>query len=141
MGSIAEFPELVTSMFLNGQEISDTGIYNVRFFIRGKPWVVSVDDYLLTYTLANPDRLVFTKPDPYTGAMWSTLLEKAWAKIAGNYELSNGGYLESGLRSMTGVPVFTYWGDDYLNTTASASLWSTMKAADDIGYLLSAAVY
>ena len=73
--------------------------------------------------------------------MWSTLLEKAWAKIAGNYELSNGGYLESGLRSMTGVPVFTYWGDDYEDTTTAATLWATMKAADDIGYLLSAAVY
>ena len=73
--------------------------------------------------------------------MWSTILEKAWAKIAGNYELSNGGYLESGLRSFTGVPVFTYWGDEILNTTASATLWATMKAADDVGYLLSAAVY
>jgi calpain-5 len=73
--------------------------------------------------------------------MWSTIIEKAWAKIAGNYELANGGYLESGLRSMTGVPVFTYWGDDILNTTASAKLWATMKAADDVGYLLSAAVY
>lgn len=57
---MAEFPELVTSMFLSGQEISDKGIYNVRFFIRGKPWVVTVDDYLLTYTLTNPDTMVFT---------------------------------------------------------------------------------
>jgi hypothetical protein len=138
---MAEFPELVTSMFLSGQEISDKGIYNVRFFIRGKPWVVTVDDYLLTYTLTNPDTMVFTRPDPVSGAMWSTILEKAWAKIAGNYELANGGYLESGLRSMTGVPVFTYWGDEILDTTESATLWATMKAADDVGYLLSAAVY
>jgi hypothetical protein len=57
---MAEFPELVTSMFLSGQEISDKGIYNIRFFIRGKPWVVTVDDYLLTYTLNTPDSLVFT---------------------------------------------------------------------------------
>jgi hypothetical protein len=141
LGALAEFPELVTSIFLSGQTISDAGIYNVRFFIRGKPWVVTVDDYLLTNTNASPDTLVFTRPDPTTGAMWSTILEKAWAKIAGNYELSNGGYLENGLRSFTGVPVFTYWGDEILNTTASATLWATMKAADDVGYLLSAAVY
>ena len=68
-------------------------------------------------------------------------MEKAWAKIAGNYELSNGGYLESGLRSMTGTPVFTYWGNDYQDSNDSATLWGTMKAADDVGYLLSAAVY
>jgi hypothetical protein len=141
LGAIAEFPELVTSMFLSGQEISDKGIYNVRFFIRGKPWIVTVDDYLLTYTLGSPDTLVFTQPDPVTGAMWSTILEKAWAKIAGNYELANGGYLENGLRSMTGVPVFTYWGDEILSDSDALTLWATMKAADDINYLLSAAVY
>jgi Ni/Co efflux regulator RcnB len=60
LGAMAEFPELVTSMFLNGQEISDSGIYNVRFYIRGKPWVVSVDDYMLTNSAASPDVLIFT---------------------------------------------------------------------------------
>ena len=76
-----------------------------------------------------------------TGALWSVILEKAWAKIGGNYELSNGGFLESGLRSMTGVPVFTYWGY-YIDTDEVALLlWDTMKAADDIDYLMSAAVY
>lgn len=128
-------------MFLSGQEISDKGIYNVRFFIRGKPWIVTVDDYLLTNTMGSPYTLVFTQPDPVTGAMWSTILEKAWAKIAGNYELANGGYLENGLRSMTGVPVFTYWGDEILSDSDALTLWATMKAADDINYLLSAAVY
>jgi hypothetical protein len=55
--------------------------------------------------------------------MWSTLLEKGWAKIAGNYELANGGYLETGLRTFTGAPVFTYWGDEILNSTAADTLW------------------
>ena len=89
----------------------------------------------------NPKELIFTQPDPETGAMWSPILEKAWAKIAGNYELSNGGYLESGLRAVAGVPVFTYWGDEISNTTDASILWDAMKAADDVGYLLSAAVY
>jgi len=26
---------------------NDAGIYAVRFYIRGKPWVVTVDDYFL----------------------------------------------------------------------------------------------
>ena len=71
---------------------------------------MTVDDYILANTLGDDPALVFTQPDPVTGALWSVILEKAWAKIGGNYELSNGGYLESGLRSVTGVPVFTYWG-------------------------------
>ena len=87
---MAEFPELVTSMFLSGQEISDKGIYNVRFFIRGKPWVVTVDDYLLT----KGNSLAFVRPHLNPGSLWMTLLEKAWAKVGGNYELINYGYTE-----------------------------------------------
>ena len=55
--------------------------------------------------------------------MWSTLLEKAWAKIAGNYELANEGFLENGLRAFTGVPVFSYKGGDYHDSTESEILW------------------
>jgi len=45
MGAIAEFPELVKSVFLT--DTNDAGIYAVRFFIRGKPWVVTIDDDML----------------------------------------------------------------------------------------------
>ena len=141
LGAIAEFPELVTDMFVSGQTISDEGIYNIKFYVRGKPWIVTVDDYILANTLGDDPALVFTQPDPVTGALWSVILEKAWAKIGGNYELSNGGYLESGLRSVTGVPVFTYWGEEFTTDEEALLLWDTMKAADDIDYLMSAAVY
>ena len=46
MGSLAEYPDLVRSMFVN-QETNALGLYNVRFYIRGKPWVVTVDDQML----------------------------------------------------------------------------------------------
>jgi len=56
MGAIAEFPELVTDMFVSGNSISEKGIYNIKFYIRGKPWVVTIDDYMLT----DGQNLVFT---------------------------------------------------------------------------------
>ena len=40
--------------------------------------------------------------------MWVPLLEKAWAKIKGTYQNSDGGYLQNGLRTLTGAPLFTY---------------------------------
>lgn len=141
MGAIAEFPEMVTDMFVSGTTISDKGIYNLKFYIRGKPWIVTIDDYLLANVMGSTPSLVFTQPDPYSGAMWAPLVEKAWAKIGGNYELSNGGYLENGLRSVAGVPVFTYWGSDFQTLEEAQTLWTTMKAADEIDYLMSAAVY
>ena len=42
------------------------------------------------------------------GSMWAPILEKAWAKVKGNYAQTDGGFVVSGLRSLTGVPVFTY---------------------------------
>ena len=46
MAAMAEFPELVRATFLN-DDVNDEGIYNVRLFIRGKPWTITIDDYLL----------------------------------------------------------------------------------------------
>lgn len=100
-------------MFIDGPSLNNNGIYNIRFYIRGKPWVVSIDDFLLVNIETN--KLVFTQPDLESGAIWSALVEKAWAKVAGNYELANGGYLENALRSLAGVPVFTYWGQEIIN--------------------------
>jgi hypothetical protein len=78
-------------------------LYGVQFYIRGKPWVVTVDDKLLfdgtslKYMYASDN-----------GAMWATILEKAWAKAKGNYAQTNGGFVVNGLRALTGAPTFTY---------------------------------
>ena len=49
MGSLSQFPDLVRNAFVN-QQLNQNGIINVRFFIRGKPWVVSVDDTMVFYS-------------------------------------------------------------------------------------------
>ena len=36
------------------------------------------------------------------------MLEKAWAKVKGNYLNSEGGIVKNGLRSLTGLPVYSY---------------------------------
>lgn len=40
--------------------------------------------------------------------MWAPILEKAWAKVKGNYGQTSGGFVVSGLRALTGAPTFTY---------------------------------
>jgi hypothetical protein len=84
---------------------------------------------------------VFTQPDPESGAMWAALIEKAWAKVAGNYELANGGFLENGFRSLAGVPVFTYWGEEIINDKEALNLWQLMHAADKLNFIIAASVY
>ena len=48
MSGVGEFPELIHDAFLT-KEQNSAGIFGVRFFIRGKPWVVTVDDEFLFY--------------------------------------------------------------------------------------------
>ena len=48
MASLTEYPDIAKSVFLT-QERNDVGIYAVRFYIRGKPWIVTVDDYVMMY--------------------------------------------------------------------------------------------
>ena len=43
MGAIAEFYDFSKKVFLTDQ-VNDVGIYAIKFYIRGKPWVVTIDD-------------------------------------------------------------------------------------------------
>ena len=41
-------------------------------------------------------------------SMWAAVLEKAWAKVKGNYINAEGGLVENAFSSLVGVPVFRY---------------------------------
>ena len=44
IAGVAEFPDLITRMFVSGLEENDAGIYGIRFYIRGKSWIVTIDN-------------------------------------------------------------------------------------------------
>ena len=46
MAALSEWPDLIKSTFLTQQK-NDEGIYAIRFYIRGKPWLITVDDEVL----------------------------------------------------------------------------------------------
>lgn len=102
LSSAAEYPNLIRNMFVNKLK-NEQGIYLIKFYIRGKPWVVSVDDRLPVYEYWGTQQLIFTKPAD--GTMWAPLIEKAWAKVKGTYLQTDGGFNANGLRSITGAPV------------------------------------
>lgn len=68
-------------------------------------------------------------------AIWGAILEKAWAKAKGNYLLANEGFVASGIRALTGVPVFSYSGSSFTTTDELTTLHNLAKINDDLGYL------
>lgn len=106
LSAIGEFPELLENIFLSTED-NDAGIYGVQFFIRGKPWTMTVDDNML-FMYPDSPMLKFAQPDDTNTILWPAILEKAWAKMKGTYTMVDGGYVPNGLKAVTGAPAFYY---------------------------------
>jgi hypothetical protein len=86
--------------------------------------------------------LYFTSADTTNTAMWAPLLEKAWAKIKGNYITVDGGFLVEGVRALTGVPAFSYdansVGSSKTGALTVAQAYALLKAGEDANYIMAA---
>lgn len=134
MAGVAEYPELIQDVFQQ-TELNDEGIYAFKFYIRGLPWLVTIDDTVFTYTGGS------TPVEEYVQVMddivWPALMEKAFAKVKGSYAAANGGFVENGIRSITGAPVFTYYPEDH----TAAEMFTMMNEANNLDYIMGAGTY
>ena len=130
MGSLTEFPSLIKDVFIT-DTTNDAGIYALRFFIRGKPWIITIDDEMLFFR----DNLNFATVGDNSN-LWAPLVEKAFAKMKGNYATANGGFIPNGLKSLVGCPITDFLSEDQTSATAASDVWTVMKAADDLDYIL-----
>ena len=105
LSAVATKPQDIKDVFIQSER-TPAGIYTVRFFIRGKPHLITIDDELLYNN--DQDELFFGNPNQYHPSLWGPLLEKAWAKVDMNYENAEGGWQHHVLRTLLGCPVFAY---------------------------------
>ena len=70
---------------------------------------------------------IFAKLSDDSTSAWGTIIEKAWAKVLGNYLKTNLGYTHNGLRFLTGMPIFSY---SISNTTVLTTTFTLLNAAD-----------
>lgn len=66
------------------------------------------------------------------GAMWGPLLEKLWAKVNGNYELTQAGWAHEALRVLSGAPALDY----VCSTMTSDQIWTILSNANSKGYII-----
>jgi len=91
--TLSKIPSRVENVFLNLEnKLSPNGIYGVNFYLLGVPHTVIIDDYLplVSGTTAGSYKTYFASISP-DSALWVPILEKAFAKLYGNYAHIVGG--------------------------------------------------
>ena len=134
LASLAERPQLVRRLFHIDQANAE-GFYQI-FFCKGGEWVrVTVDDYFPCFPKQGP---MFSRSQG--NELWVLLLEKAYAKLHGSYNLLRGGWAAEGMMDLTGCPTLSL----EFNTVQGKQLierdelWPRLKAFDEQGALISA---
>ena len=115
--AVATNPERIKKIFLT-QNLNSAGVYAVRLYLLGVPVTVSVDEQLLF----KDNRLIYAEPG-LDGSLWFPILEKAAAKMYGNYEMLSGGYMGPAVQMLTGAP---YYGTQH-SIVSVDSLWNYLK--------------
>jgi calpain-15 len=102
LACLAERPSLVERLFITKQA-NALGIYRVKLCKNGEWMTITVDDFFPCYPMAGP---IFSRANG--NELWVLILEKAYAKLHGNYYLLRGGFASEGMMDLTGCPTTNY---------------------------------
>jgi Calpain family cysteine protease len=105
------------------------GIFALNMYVRGRPYTITIDDYLPTYN----GGLIFEDNSSGDKNVWAALLEKAFAKVVGNYEYVNDGWQVESMRFFTGAPSAQV-SISGSGATYAASVFNTIKSALSSGF-------
>jgi hypothetical protein len=98
------------------KDITDEGIITVTLFVKGLPHTIVIDDYLPFE--ADKDfksfDLMFANVVP-DGGFYLPILEKAYAKLNGNYGATERGIgtLSEAMRTLNGAPTYSFSMDSF----------------------------
>lgn len=137
IASVAENPALIKRLFIT-KEYNEQGLYQLRICKNGE-WVkVTVDDYIPCYYSGGP---MFCRASG--DELWVLLLEKAYAKIHGNYCQLRAGFVSHGMADLTGCPTRdNRFPKDRYDIDAisdyAEELWTKLEFADSRGWIMCA---
>jgi len=127
---MSEVPKRITERFISS-EANSAGVYLVDFYVNGIETPIIIDDWLPTK---------FGKPafgSSKKNELWVCLLEKAWAKLHGSYELTEGGLPTMASTHLCGVPSYDVEHEDIMGDVES--FWLKLKSADKQNFTIMSA--
>ena len=102
LSALAENPHRVKQMF-HTKTVTESGAYAVKLYVNGEPIDVVIDDHFPYDSRPEKDCWFFSR-DTTENEIWVQILEKAYAKIFGSYEVIEGGKPYQAFINLTGFP-------------------------------------
>jgi hypothetical protein len=134
--ALGEYANRLTGAFVRNT-LPAEGIVQVNAYVLGNKKTITMDDYLAFYkqsgTNLASNSLAFAQPSP-TGELWGPFLEKAFAKVSGNFEVIEGGWMSEALAFLSGAPSKTY----SIGSMSMTTVWSTISDADTKKHIITA---
>ena len=131
LNSLGNYPERIKRLFINSKKDS-TCLFGVNICRNGNLQQVVIDDFFPLNKKNNSSKSFLSEEK---GLLWPQILEKAYAKVFGSYNLISERSMESILKDLTCAPVITLdsFGDNLSNELLEAykKKWIIMAGAGD----------
>ena len=124
LNAVATTPDLIKDALIQA-EPNRAGLYTVRLYVRGKPFLMNVDDVVQFEQSGQP---AFGRMDGDHPSLWGPLLERAWSKLNGNYIQSGAGAPYQALRALLGCPTYSYGMAALLATQTAEGMWDFLQS-------------
>jgi len=127
LSALAEYPSRLAPIYLNTKS-NKYGVYGLKFYLRGIPTEIVVDDYFPCFEDKNLP--LFARPKGKE--LWVLLAEKAWAKIFKTYIACEVGFMDEALECLTGAPSHRYM----TQTIEVNKMWEIISNADKNKFII-----
>ena len=104
IAALADRPERIMKLF-EETEVNQEGIFCIHMNKHGLPVKIIVDDYIPWWKDRKSPLEAFSRG---TKECWVQLIEKAYAKLHGCYDLIRSGWTHDAMRDLTGAPGWYY---------------------------------
>lgn len=134
-------PELIKKIFHpDSRQYREDGLYTVMLF-SGSPQVITLDDRFFSSYGKSLFANLTTDDSTKEREIWFLLLEKAYAKMHGNFKIIEGGGIDVALEELTNGIGFTitHSKQDTKDMFNTGELWNKLVWYNQRNYLLGAA--